>query len=97
MRQRYSAVRVHGPSGEHTADAGAVATSTTTARGCRGICLPAYLPEFIVVDLARLDVGCSIHLSELNMPANVQIIELTHGANHDLPVVSMQAAKVPVE
>ena len=60
-------------------------------------CLPAYLPEFIEVDLARLDVGFSIHLSELNMPANVQIVELTHSANHDLPVVSMQAAKVPVE
>jgi large subunit ribosomal protein L25 len=60
-------------------------------------CLPAFLPDFIEVNLANLDIGHSIHLSELKMPANVQIVELTHGADHDLAVVSMQAAKVPVE
>jgi large subunit ribosomal protein L25 len=60
-------------------------------------CLPAFLPDFIEVNLANLDVGHSIHLSDLKMPANVQIVELTHGTDHDLAVVSMQAAKVPVE
>jgi large subunit ribosomal protein L25 len=55
------------------------------------------LPEFIEVDLANLDVGHSIHLSELKLPANVQIVELTHGADHDVAVVSMQAAKVAAE
>jgi large subunit ribosomal protein L25 len=74
---------------------GGVATHTRT--DVEVSCLPAYLPEFIEVDLAHLDVGHSIHLSELKLPANVQIVELTHGADHDLAVVSMQAAKVAVE
>jgi large subunit ribosomal protein L25 len=74
---------------------GGVAAHTMTS--VEVFCLPAFLPDFIEVDLANLDVGHSIHLSELKMPANVQIVELTHGADHDLAVVSMQAAKVAVE
>lgn len=74
---------------------GGVATHTRT--DVEVSCLPAYLPEFIEVDLANLDIGHSIHLSELKLPANVQIVELTHGADHDVAVVSMQAAKVAAE
>ncbi len=61
------------------------------------LCLPASLPDFIEVDLATLDVGHSIHLSELKLPVGVQIVELTHGADHDLPVVSMLASKTAAE
>jgi len=74
---------------------GGVAAHTMT--NIEVFCLPAFLPDFIEVDLVNLDVGHSIHLSELKMPANVQIVELTHGVDHDLAVVSMQAAKVAVE
>ena len=94
-------IKVHVPLhfiNEHTGvggKKGGVAAHTMTS--VEVLCLPAFLPEFITVDLASLDVGHSIHLSELQMPANVQIVELTHGADHDLAVVSMQAAKVAVE
>jgi large subunit ribosomal protein L25 len=54
-------------------------------------CLSGALPEFIAVDLANLDVGHSIHLSDLVLPAGVEVFELTHGADHDLPVVSIAA------
>lgn len=74
---------------------GGVAAHTMT--NVEVLCLPAYLPEFIEVDLANLDLGQSIHLSELKLPANVQIVELTHGADHDLAVVSMQTAKAAAE
>jgi large subunit ribosomal protein L25 len=74
---------------------GGVATHTRT--DVEILCLPAYLPEFIEVNLANLDIGQSIHLSELKLPANVQIVELSHGADHDVAVVSMQAAKVSAE
>lgn len=57
-------------------------------------CLPGSLPEYIEVDLAQLDVGGSIHLSDLKLPAGVEIVALTQGADHDLPVVSMMAGKV---
>ena len=94
-------IKVHVPLhfiNEHTGiggKKGGVAAHTMTS--VEVFCLPAFLPEFIEVNLANLDVGHSVHLSELKMPANVQIVELTHGADHDLAVVSMQAAKVPVE
>jgi large subunit ribosomal protein L25 len=52
-------------------------------------CLPSALPEFIEVDLTNLEVGASLHLSDLVLPAGVSIVALTHGADHDLPVVSM--------
>jgi large subunit ribosomal protein L25 len=57
-------------------------------------CLSGALPEFIEVDLANLDVGGSIHLSDLKLPAGVEIVELSHGADHDLAVVSIMATRV---
>jgi large subunit ribosomal protein L25 len=60
-------------------------------------CLSSALPEFIAVDLAKLDVGESIHLSDLVLPVGVAIVELTHGADHDLPVVSIMASKSGAE
>ncbi|PPC89062.1 MAG: 50S ribosomal protein L25/general stress protein Ctc [Methylobacter sp.] len=60
-------------------------------------CLPANLPEFIEVDLAKLDIGESIHLSDLVLPKGVELVELSHGPEHDLPVVSMMASRVSVE
>lgn len=52
-------------------------------------CLPSALPEYIEVDLANLDVGASLHLSDLVLPAGVSIVALAQGAEHDLPVVSI--------
>ncbi len=56
-------------------------------------CLPAKLPEFIEVDISALDLGASIHLSELTLPEGVELIELSHGIEHDLPVVSVQKTR----
>jgi len=52
-------------------------------------CLPKDLPEFIEVDLANLEVGNSIHLSEIVLPEGLTILALTHGETHDLPVASI--------
>lgn len=54
-------------------------------------CLPESLPEFIEVDLSGLDVGETIHLSDLCLPVGVECVALAQGADHDLPVVSMMA------
>lgn len=42
-------------------------------------CLPKNLPEFIEVDLAALEAGHSIHLSELKLPKGVEFVQLAHG------------------
>lgn len=54
-------------------------------------CLPADIPEFIEVDLSKLELGESIHLSELKLPGGVEIV---HGKEqHHLPVVTIQAPR----
>ncbi|HWS77863.1 MAG TPA: 50S ribosomal protein L25/general stress protein Ctc [Thermomonas sp.] len=50
-------------------------------------CLPKDLPEFIEVDLSNLSVGDIIHLSELKLPAGVEIPELKLGKEHDVAIV----------
>ena len=60
-------------------------------------CLPSVLPEFIEVDLAGLDIGGTIHLSDIILPAGIEIVVLAQGPEHDLPVVSMMASKASKE
>ena len=56
-------------------------------------CLPQNLPEYIEVDVKALKVGDLLHLSDLKLPAGVELVALTHGEDHDHPVVAVQAAK----
>jgi len=42
-------------------------------------CLPGQLPEFINVDLSKLEAGASIHVNDLELPEGVTA--LTHGQN----------------
>ena len=53
-------------------------------------CLPKDLPEFIEVDLAALEVGQALHLSDLSVPEGVTVVALGYGEDHDIPVVSVQ-------
>jgi len=53
------------------------------------VCLPKNLPESIDVDLAKLELGESIQLSDLVLPENVQLVALTHETPLDGPVVSV--------
>ena len=60
------------------------------------VCLPKDLPEFIAVDVADLDMGKSIHLSQLNLPAGVELRALQLGEDHDLSVVSVIATRASI-
>ena len=53
-------------------------------------CLPKDLPEYIEVDMAELDVGDAVHLSELVLPEGVHVMALAHNPDNDQPVVSVQ-------
>ncbi len=48
-------------------------------------CLPKDLPSFIEIDLEELDLGTSVHLSQLTLPEGVTIAALdgTDGHDHD--------------
>ena len=56
-------------------------------------CLPANLPEFIEVDLTAVELGQTLHLSDLKLPKGVTLVELAKGADHDQAVVTVKAAK----
>lgn len=60
-------------------------------------CLPKDLPEFIEVDLGALKVGDIVHLSELKLPAGVEIPELKLGKEHDVAVVIAKHGREEVE
>jgi large subunit ribosomal protein L25 len=56
-------------------------------------CLPASLPEFIEVDVAAIEVGATVHLSDIKLPAGVASVELAKGEGHDQAVVTLNAPK----
>ena len=55
-------------------------------------CLPKYLPEFINVDMAKVEVGQIVHMSDLTLPAGVELVALAHGK--DLPIANIHASRV---
>jgi large subunit ribosomal protein L25 len=60
-------------------------------------CLPKDLPEFVEVDLANLEIGNSIHLSDINLPKGVAAV--IHGSedNPTIATASIPAGKVEAE
>ncbi len=61
-------------------------------------CLPKDLPETIELDVSQLNLGESLHLSDIKLPEGVQITAFTHGDihEHDNAVVSIQTQRVEV-
>ena len=57
------------------------------------ICLAKNLPEYLELDISSLELGGSLHLSDIKLPEGVEIVALTHGEGHDLPAVSVHAPK----
>ncbi len=55
-------------------------------------CLPAALPEFIELDVSAMEVGDSIHLSQIPLPAGVTLVELKH--DNDEAVVAVHMPRV---
>jgi large subunit ribosomal protein L25 len=53
-------------------------------------CLPKDLPEFIEVDLSKLGLNESIHLSQLNVPEGVELLAL---AKEDSAVVAIHSPR----
>jgi large subunit ribosomal protein L25 len=58
-------------------------------------CLPKDLPEFVEVDVSALEINQVIKLSELTLPAGVEIVDLQAG--RDAPVASIHMPRVEEE
>ena len=57
------------------------------------ICNAGDLPEFIEIDMAEVETGTVIHLSDIKFPKGVQSLALSHGPEHDTAVVTVNAPK----
>ena len=68
-------------------------TLTRTLTEVEISCLPANLPEFIEVDMAEVESGSSVHLSDLVICEGVTIVALTFGADRYIPVASVTAKR----
>lgn len=60
-------------------------------------CLPANLPEYIEVDVSKLELDESLHLSDLKLPQGVELDILELNDETDLPIVSVHLPKVSKE
>jgi len=61
-------------------------------------CLPKDLPEYFELDISALALNEMLHLSDITVPDGVEIVELSHGEEHDRPVVSIHVIKAaPIE
>ena len=58
-------------------------------------CLPKHLPEFIEVDLSKLDINDTVRMSQLKVPADVVLVELKH--KNDGLVAAVHIPKAIVE
>ncbi len=53
------------------------------------VCLPAYLPEAIEVDIANLGLDESLHLSDIKLPEGVASVALNHDDNKIVVAIHM--------
>lgn len=55
-------------------------------------CLPKDLPEFIEVDLSKVEVNQSVHLSELKLSKGVEFVALSHGEDKAVATIYVPRA-----
>ncbi len=60
-------------------------------------CLPKDLPEYIDVDLSELELGQSLHLSDITLPKGVELVQLLQGEEHDVAIAAIQATRGAAE
>ena len=60
-------------------------------------CLPSALPEYIEVDLSNLELGDSIHLTDITVPEGVDIVVLAQDGSHDYTVAQVTKVRGPKE
>ena len=57
-------------------------------------CLPKDLPDYLEIDISAAEVGTTLHLSDLKLPAGVTSVDLSHGEEHDNAILSVSKMKV---
>ena len=61
------------------------------------ICLPKALPEYIEVDVSGVDVGETLHLTDITLPEGVQFVDLVHGEENDRAIFGIHMPRVAAD
>ncbi|MEJ6774091.1 MAG: 50S ribosomal protein L25/general stress protein Ctc [Porticoccaceae bacterium] len=61
------------------------------------MCLPKDLPEYLEVDMTDVEIGTTLHISDITLPKGVESVALSHGTDHDLPIAAVNKPKAKVE
>jgi large subunit ribosomal protein L25 len=56
-------------------------------------CLPKDLPEFLELDMGEMNIGDSLHLSDLKVPEGIQLTALIQDSENNPVIVSIHAAR----
>jgi len=59
-------------------------------------CLPKNLPEYLEIDMAEMEMDSILHLTDIKLPKGVEIVELTHGDDHDQAIATIHKARAAV-
>ncbi len=57
------------------------------------LCLPKDLPEYLEVDMEAVEIGQTLHISDIKLPKGVESVALSHGEDHDLPIAAVNKPK----
>ncbi len=71
------------------------ATLSTTVVELDINCIPSNIPEYLVVDISQMQVGDSLHLSDMTLPEGVTLADLEAGT--DRTVANLNAERVEKE
>jgi len=55
--------------------------------------LPKDLPDYLEADISAVEVGTTLHLSDIKMPEGVRSVDLAHGEDHDSAILSIVKMK----
>ncbi len=61
------------------------------------ICLPKDLPEYLEVDLSGVEMEGIVHLTDVKLPAGVEMVELMHGDDHNQAVAAIHKTRASKE
>ena len=61
------------------------------------VCLPKDLPEYLEVDLSGLDMEGILHLTDIKLPAGVELVELMHGDDHNQAIAAIHKTRASKE
>jgi len=86
-------VPIHFLGGENAPGVKAGGQMTHNLSDIEVACMAKDLPEYLEIDVSAMNIGDTLHISDLTLPEGVVSAELAHGADHDQPIVAIHKSR----